>query len=193
MSRCLLLWGLFVCVSACAQKAPESARVAAPEWGKAIINPTAEENKKHWEQWHRQAIKHYRYKTKITCDECTMVTYNKALILPDDTRIARGLSWMIVEVREQQVISVKNIDGSPNEDFAERLRVYKTDVIEMAFQWIEASIPYKFNTQVASFDTKFGFPRYAELLPSEKGPTDVGHRIEILEFEVLPEGEAEPK
>lgn len=189
---CLLLSLTIVWAIACVRKKPEPEKLVNPEWGKVIINPSLEENKKNWELWKSKGIKHYRYKTKITCEGCTLETYNKQLMQPDDSRIARGTSWITVEVSNKQVILVENIDGSPNHDFEIRLNIYKSDVIAIAFDWIEMDHRYEFNTRVAIYDANYGFPRYAEILPSKKGPTDIGHRIEIVEFEVLPELPVKP-
>jgi predicted small lipoprotein YifL len=185
-----LLFLAALLLTACTQKKP--AELPPAHWGKIIINPTVEDNKKNWELWKSKNVRHFRYKTKITCENCTLETYNKAFINPD-YRIARGISWTIVEVDNNQVISVKNIDGTDNHEFAERLKIYQVDVIAKAFEWIEGYSQYEFNTRIAIYDSTYGFPRYAEILPSKLGPTDIGHRIEIVEFEVLPELTIETK
>jgi hypothetical protein len=171
---------------ACAKSKPKPESVANLEWGKISVNPTPEEHKKHWELWKSKAIKHFRYKVKVTCSMCTLVTYNKKLmeIAP---RTANDAGWVIIEVNNGSVISVKNIDGTPNLDFEERLNIYQTEMIRETFEWIEGSMRYIHNNRLMIYDNNYGFPHYAELLYSEKGPTDVDFRIEIVEFEVLPE------
>ena len=93
----------------------------------------------------------------------------------------------MIEVNDGKVYSVKNVDDTENKSYAEQMKIYMSpDVIAVAFRAIGSDSSLTFNKRMVIYDSVYGFPRYSETLPSEKGPTDVGYSIEIVEFENLP-------
>ena len=156
------------------------------DWGKIQINPTKELNQKNREIWDEKAPKHFRYKARVTCD-CGFVTYNENM--GGISKIANlGVSWMCIEESNGEIKSVKNIDGSENNTYLPKLKIYSSaGLITKGFDSVDLDADLNFNERIVIYDSLYGFPRYYEILRSEKGPTDVAFKIEIIEFEILPE------
>ncbi len=157
--------------------------VLRSDWGKLYTNPTHEEHQKNLELWKARKPKRFRYKARVCCDVTTVTFNDKLLGKPEASMV--GTRWAIIEISNGKIYSIKNIDGSANTHLGEILEIYKEDIIDTAFNWVAGDIKNQFN-QVVIYDPNYGFPRYQEPLDNNR-PTDSGGRIEIIEFEVLPE------
>ena len=178
-----LLGFLLICLQQFDCGKSKKVEVLRSDWGKIYTNPTIEEHQKNLDLWKTRKPKHFRYKARVGCF-CSIATGNdKLLDKPGFSMV--GTKWVIIEISNGNIFSIKNIDGSANNYLGEVFQIYKEDIIDSAFNWVAGDIKNQFN-QVVIYDPNFGFPRYQEPLDDNR-PTDSGGRIEIIEFEVLPE------
>jgi hypothetical protein len=178
-----MLGFLLICLQQIDCGKSKKAEVLRSDWGKIYTNPTFEEHQKNLDLWKARKPKHFRYKARVSCF-CTIETGNDKLLDKPELSMV-GTRWVIIEISNGKIFPIKNIDGTANNYLLEVLEIYKEDIIDSAFNWISGDIKNHFN-QVVIYDPNFGFPRYQEPLDNKR-PVDSGGRIEIIEFEVLPE------
>lgn len=147
-------------------------------WGGLITQPSKSEKIEKKKVWESKKPKHYRYKLRISCD-CKFDTS-----LYRDPRIVESkLGWLIIEIKNEYVISVKSFDGADITDYQSRVD-YK-DPIDPVFNFmIGEQTEYGYEKLFVVFDQEMGFPRFY-LDTGEKGPPSSVFRFEIVEFENL--------
>ena len=111
--------------------------------------------------------------------ECTLATYDNN----NPTSEAKVAKWLAIEVLNGKVASVRNTDGTRNDDYWERTKILG-DPLEDGFKFIESSIKGKYENNYALYDEQHKFPRYLANTGA-KGPTDIDYDFEIVEFEQL--------
>ena len=174
IGSCLILSAAMAATLSCQKNITSKKPVG---WGALMTNPSLNEHQKKWQQWHTQNLRHYRYKFRMQCD-CNLATINSN----HTTSSVPGEKWLIIEVLDKKIISVKNIDNTNNSLYAEFAE--GKDLIEKGFERMEYSIKHEYADNYALYDDEYSFPRYLSTT-GRKGPTDIEYKFEIVEFEIL--------